>query len=155
MKRWDLIDLSGRKRLPIDFTKQGRVAVLNYVEIHLSSGGIFELPKVVLDTGLEVGALVPRSMLDDRWDEEDFRPASVCTLNGQELRCEALDVMILLGDEKFPGELYVSDQTREPILGLPLLRKFHLLLAEGDPSVPWGPSLLKPPLTQHGFTRAE
>ena len=46
-------DLSGLKRLPIDFTHEGRVAVLNYVEIHLSSGGIFELPKVVLDTGLE------------------------------------------------------------------------------------------------------
>ena len=147
-------DLSGLKRLPIDFTNEGRVAVLNYVEIHLSSGGIFELPKVVLDTGLEVGALVPRSMLDDRWNDVDLRPAKVFMLNNQELRCEALDVMIMLGDEKFPGELYVSDQTKVPILGLPLLRKFHLMLAEGDPSVPWGPSLLKPPLTQHGLTRA-
>ena len=61
-------DLSGLKRLPIDFTHEGRVAVLNYVEIHLSSGGIFELPKVVLDTGLEVGALVPRSTLGVRCD---------------------------------------------------------------------------------------
>jgi hypothetical protein len=60
----------------------------------------------------------------------------------------------MLGDEKLPEELYVSDHAPTPILGLPLLRKFHLMLAEGDPSVPWGPSLLKPPLTQHGLTRA-
>jgi predicted aspartyl protease len=149
-----LSDLSGTKRLPIDFTNEGRVAVLKYVQIHVSSLCIVELPKVVLDTGLEVGVLVPRSALGAGWDDADSRPARISTLSGEELRCEALNVMISIGDEEFPIELFVSDHVPTPILGLPLLRKFHLMLAEGDPSVPWGPSLLKAPLTQHGLSRA-
>lgn len=148
-----MTDLSGTKRLPISFTNEGRVAVLNYVQLHVSSLGIVELPKVVLDTGLEVGALVPRSALGSGWDDEDTRPARISTLSGEELRCGALNVMISIGDEDFPIELYVSDRAPTPILGLPLLRRFHLLLAEGDPGFPWGPCLLKPPLSQHGFTR--
>jgi predicted aspartyl protease len=153
VKRWGLDDLSGTKRLPIDFTNEGRVAVLKYVKLHLA-GSTVELDTVVLDTGLEVGALVPRSALGTHWSNVNSRPASICTLSGQVLRCEALVVVVMLGDESFLEELYVSDHAPTPILGLPLLRKFHLMLAEGDPSVPWGPSLLKPPLTQHGLTRA-
>ena len=153
MKRWGLSDLSGLKRLPIDFTHEGRVAVLNYVEIHLSSGGIFELPKVVLDTGLEVGALVPRSTLGGRWDDEDSRPARIYTLNGHELRCDAFDVKFMLGDEKFSGEVYVSDHAPTAILGLPLLRNFHLMLADDDHLKHWrGPCLLMPPISQHGLS---
>lgn len=149
-----MTDLSGTKRLPINFTNEGRVAVLNYVQIHVSSGGIVELPQVVLDTGLEVGALVPRSALGGGWDDEDSRPARISTLSGEELRCDAMNVMISIGDKNFPIELYVSNSAPKPILGLPLLRKFHLMLAEGDAGVPWGPCLLRPPLSQHGFTRA-
>lgn len=146
-------DLSGTKRLPIDFTNEGRVAVLKYVKLHLA-GSTVELDTVVLDTGLEVGALVPRRALGKHWSNVNSRPASICTLSGQVLRCEALVAVVMLGDESFLEELYVSDHAPTPILGLPLLRKFHLMLAEGDPSVPWGPSLLKAPLTQHGLTRA-
>jgi predicted aspartyl protease len=148
-----LSDLSGLKRLPIDFTNEGRVAVLNYVKIHLSSGGIFELPKVVLDTGLEVGALVPRSALGEHWDDKDSRPARIYTLNGHELRCDAFDVKFLLGNEEFSGEVYVSDHAPTAILGLPLLRNFHLMLAKDDDLKSWrGPCLLMPPITQHGLS---
>jgi hypothetical protein len=62
---------------------------------------------------------------------------------------------VVLGGEEHQVEVYVTKDAPDIILGLEILRKYHLLLAEDDPIVPWGPCLLKPPLTQHGFSRAE
>lgn len=59
----------------------------------------------------------------------------------------------MLAGEEHQAEVYVAKDAPDIIIGLEILKKYHLLLAEGDPSFPWGPGLLKPPLSQHGFTR--
>lgn len=147
-----MTDLTGRTVLPIDFTREGRVAVMYYLTVHLL-GGRRELDRVVLDTGLEVAALIPKALMGELLLGEDQRQASVKSLTNHRIDCVALNVTIQLGDMREDHEIYVGGEHEEAIIGLPLLKRFHLLLAPDHEAFGVGSCLVKPPLAAHGLRR--
>ena len=147
-----MTDMTGRTVLPIDYTREGRVAVMRYLTVHLT-GGRCPLDRVVLDTGLEVAALIPKALFGDLLEGEDQRQASVESLTKHKIECVALNVTIQLGDMREEHEIYVGGSHEEAIIGLPLLKRFHLLLSPDHEAFGIGSCLVKPPLAAHGLRR--
>ncbi|MCK6520093.1 hypothetical protein L6R49_01520 [Myxococcota bacterium] len=132
------------------------VAFLNEVTLHWDQQPEpLTLNQVVVDTGLEFALLIPSGlMIDQSYPGYHKMNRPIRGINGGALSCDVFLGTVVLAGEEHQVEVYVAKDAPDIIIGLEILKKFHLMLAEGDAGVPWGPCLLRPPLSQHGFTRA-
>ena len=130
------------------------VAFLNDVKLHWDQESEpLALDEVIIDTGLSYALLIPLALISDRTYPRYIKMnRPIEAINGQKLGCDVFLGTVVLAGEPHEVEVYVAKEAPGIVVGLEILKKYHLLLAEGDPSIPSGPCLLKPPLTQHGLT---
>lgn len=134
----------------IDYIKGGRQAVVRYLALDLSNG-THEIGEAVLDTGCDVPLYGPRRDVEHLIDEAELRQGKKMTgITGHSVPCEVFTAHLNIAHQVVPVEVYVSEGAPAWILGLPVLRRFHLLLAEGDRSVSAGSHLRRPPLLPNG-----
>lgn len=128
---------------------KGHELRVQYPRIAFEDGTTLEPDFAVLDTGLEVALLGPASEVPR--GVGPVRGGMLFGLSGSPLPTQNYEGTLLLGTNRECHEnVEVAFAKGLPcwIIGLPILRHYHLLLAP-DPSLPRGPVLARPPLTRH------
>lgn len=141
-------DVPRRRRLPLHYSSDGRNIRVFGVRLDFSEGSI-EVESAVLDTGMDVAIFGPEEEVARHLSETPFYRGTVKGIAGNQLQARIRDTTIVLGSMQIPGKLYTAKKEREWVIGLPVLRRFHLLLPEDDADVSSGACLVAPPLLTH------
>ena len=139
-------------RIALEYSLNGRFLRVSGLRLDLEEG-TFELPPAVVDTGLDIALLGPER---PEWSDARSRSSKIHGIAGQARKTRLREAVVSLLGHPIPGEqdvhtIEVKEGTpqQEWIVGLPILRHFHLLLAVDRSLSQDEPWMYSPPLREH------
>ena len=145
-----------RSRIALFYSSCGRFLRVSGLRLDLEERS-FELPPAVVDTGLDIAILGPEL---PEWSDVRSRSSRIHGIAGQARKTRLRAAVVSVDRIPIPGEHAVHTiemkegvPEQEWMVGLPVLRHFHLLLAVdrslSQQDEPWMyPPPLRPALTQ-------